>query len=271
MIRYDAENKRLVVDGKNHLSTAEYARILKMLPASDTSELANTFRQQLEKVYLRSSRLSYIEQMRATILGNPDIAGVQNKQGETEQMGELEKYRHMLDDYEAALTRAKQDFDHDHLQRKWSDLQSQRALLVGPIKALEKDMKADAEALLSVEQLKRGKLGEPWTALRISDTLTIAGLTALGICLIVGLLTRFSAVLAAIMLFSFYLAMPPLPGLPPQPGPEHSLIVNKNLIEVFALLAIAAFPSGYWFGLDSFVAKIFRRREPSAAAVAEKS
>jgi uncharacterized membrane protein YphA (DoxX/SURF4 family) len=132
------------------------------------------------------------------------------------------------------------------------------------VKALEKNMQEDAEAILSVAQLKRGKLPEPWTTLRISDTLTIAGLTVLGICLIVGLLTRFSAVMAAVMLLSFYLAMPPLPGLPPQPGPEHSLIVNKNLIEVFALLAIAAFPSGYWFGLDTFVAKIFRRRKPAA-------
>ena len=90
--------------------------------------------------------------------------------------------------------------------------------------------------------------------------LTIVGLTCLGLLLIVGLFTRFSAVMAAAMLFSFYMAMPPLPGYPEAIGPEHSLIVNKNLIEVFALLAIAAFPSGYWFGMDKIVAKIIWRK-----------
>ena len=59
------------------------------------------------------------------------------------------------------------------------------------------------------------------------------------------------------MLFNFYLAMPPLPGVPAIPGPEHSFIVNKNLIEVFALLAIAALPSGIWFGLDRLLSVFF--------------
>ncbi len=124
-------------------------------------------------------------------------------------------------------------------------------------------MKDDAKELLRVEQLQRGKLADPWTALRVSDMLTILGLTILGFCLIVGLLTRFSAIMAAVMLFAFYMAIPPLPGLPEQPGPEHSLIVNKNLIEVIALLAIAAFPSGYWFGMDAFFGKLFRKVLPS--------
>ena len=261
MIHYDAEKKRLVVDGEKHMTGTDYARILQMLPESDTSELAETFRVQLDKVYQRASRLSYIEQLRATVQGDPDIAGVTDKEGDTQQMGELEKYRHMIDDYEVALANAKQAFQHDHLQKMWSDLQKQRSMLTGPVKALEQDMRKDAQGMLSVDQLKRGKLAEPLTPLRVADTLTIVGLSVLGICLIVGLLTRFSAIMAAIMLLSFYLAMPPLPGLPPQPGPEHSLIVNKNLIEVFALLAIATFPSGYWFGLDKFVAKIFRRKK----------
>ena len=259
MISYDAERKRLVVDGKNHMTAADYARVLQMLPESDTSELANLFREQLDKVYQRASRLSYIEQMRATISGDPDVAGVKNKKGVTQQMGELEKYRHMLSDYEIALANAKQDYQHDHLKKMWSDVQEQRTKLVGPVKALESGMKEAAEELLTVEQLRRGKLGEPWSMVRVSDTLTIAGLTVLGICLIAGLFTRFSAVMAAVMLFSFYLAMPPLPGLPPPPGPDHSLFVNKNLIEVFALLAIAALPSGYWFGLDAFVGKMLGR------------
>ena len=41
------------------------------------------------------------------------------------------------------------------------------------------------------------------------------------------------------------------------PGPEHSFIINKNLIEVFALLALAALPTGRWFGLDALLSRFF--------------
>ena len=257
-VKFDAEKKRLVVDGKKHLSARENKKLLDMLPESDEENVA-AFREQLGKVYKRSSNLSYIEQLRAALLGNPDNAGMKSKDGDIQQMGELQKYRNMVDDYEVALAAADQDFEHDHLERMWADLQKQRSSVVGPIKALEQSMKDDAQKMLSVEQLKRGAVSKPWTTLRISDLLTMAGLVILGFCLMTGLLTRVSAVLAAVMLFSFYMAMPPLPGLPEAPGPEHSLIVNKNLIEVVALLAIAAFPSGYWFGLDAVVGKLFRR------------
>ena len=258
VIRFDAEKKRLVVDGKKHLSGKEYTKLLQSIPEGDDPSI-NAFREQLNKVYQRSSNLSYLEQLRAALLGDSDVAGMQTKDGGVQQIGELQKYRNMLEDYETEAAAAKQDFQHEHLQKMWADVQAQRVKLVGPIKALEQSMHDDAQKLLTVEQLKRGKLPTPWTTLRISDALTIAGLTILGFCLMTGLLTRFSAIMAAIMLFSFYLAMPPLPGLPEQPGPEHSLIVNKNLIEVFALLAIAAFPSGYWFGLDAVLGKFFRK------------
>ena len=62
------------------------------------------------------------------------------------------------------------------------------------------------------------------------------------------------------MLISFYLVVPPWPGVPQPPGPEHSFIVNKNLIEALALLAIAAMPTGSWFGLDGIFRWIFRRK-----------
>jgi uncharacterized membrane protein YphA (DoxX/SURF4 family) len=112
-----------------------------------------------------------------------------------------------------------------------------------------------------VDQLKRGPLPTPWTPLKIVDTMTIAGLTGLGLLLIVGLFTRFAALSAAFMVFGFYMAMPPLPGVPDAPGPEHSFIVNKNLIEVLALLALACVPTGYWFGLDNLLGRFFSRRK----------
>ena len=114
-------------------------------------------------------------------------------------------------------------------------------------------MKANAAKLLTEKQLTMPPVELPRTRMDWINFQTIAGLTVLGFLLIGGLFTRTAAVLAAGMLFMFYLAMPPLPGLPPAPGPEHSYIINKNLIEVLALLAIAAFPTGQWFGLDSVI------------------
>jgi hypothetical protein len=65
------------------------------------------------------------------------------------------------------------------------------------------------------------------------------------------------------MLFMFYMAMPPWLGVPEIPGPEHSFMVNKNLIEVMALLAIAALPTGRWFGVDGLLGWLCRGRSPA--------
>jgi uncharacterized membrane protein YphA (DoxX/SURF4 family) len=88
------------------------------------------------------------------------------------------------------------------------------------------------------------------------------GLLILGSLLLLGLGTRIAALAGAFMLLNFYLVLPPWPGVPQPPGPEHSLFVNKNLIEVIALLAIAALPTGSWFGLDSLVRKLFLHSDP---------
>jgi uncharacterized membrane protein YphA (DoxX/SURF4 family) len=94
---------------------------------------------------------------------------------------------------------------------------------------------------------------EPWTSQQKIDHLTIWALLGIGGLLMIGLASRAAAIAAAVLLLSFYLAIPPWPGvedLLEAAGPEHSFIVNKNLIEVLALLAIACMPTGQWFGID---------------------
>jgi hypothetical protein len=61
----------------------------------------------------------------------------------------------------------------------------------------------------------------------------------------------------------FYLPMPPWPGVPEAPGPEHSLFINKNMIEVVACLALATLPTGRWIGVDAFVRRfiLFRKTD----------
>jgi uncharacterized membrane protein YphA (DoxX/SURF4 family) len=101
----------------------------------------------------------------------------------------------------------------------------------------------------------------PWTQLDVINLTTTYGLIAIGVCLILGLLTPLAALGAAGFLAMIYLSMPPWPGLPPNPRAEgHYFIVSKNLVELIACLVIATTPSGHWIGLDALVFGRRRRR-----------
>jgi uncharacterized membrane protein YphA (DoxX/SURF4 family) len=98
------------------------------------------------------------------------------------------------------------------------------------------------------------------------DLATMYGLTILGACLLVGLFSRTACVLAAAFLLMTYLCMPPFPWLPTAPNNEgYYLFVNKNVIEMLALLALATTCSGRWFGLDALIHAIFFGPRRSAA------
>jgi uncharacterized membrane protein YphA (DoxX/SURF4 family) len=93
-----------------------------------------------------------------------------------------------------------------------------------------------------------------WSMLDWSDVVVKYGLIAVGGCLLLGLLTRTACVAGALFLLMFFLAMPPLPYLPESPRAEgHYLYINKNIIEMFALLALATLRSGRWAGLDGLL------------------
>jgi len=90
--------------------------------------------------------------------------------------------------------------------------------------------------------------------LKIVDFLNIWGLTAIGLCLILGLFTRTATIAGIVLLFLYYSAQPPLPGITYTTPSEGSyLIVNKNLIELFALVVLALFPTGKRIGIDRFI------------------
>lgn len=262
-VKYDAASKKLICDGKLRLIPAEKERLLKLV--SSESPAVAAWQKAVEQLAVRTARLSYKEKLRASLLGDPERAGVVQEQYEGtidfKRIGDIELYREQVKRYEANLGAAKQDFNFDHLSRQWQELQELRVKVVGPVKALEKEMKDEAAKLLATTQLARGPVKLPWTRVDWINAQTIAGLTILGATLIVGLFTRVSAVLGAAMLVMFYLPMPPWPGVPEAPGPEHSFIINKNLIEALALLAIAALPTGQWFGVDAWLGRVCCRKK----------
>lgn len=92
------------------------------------------------------------------------------------------------------------------------------------------------------------------------DALNMYGLVILGLGLMLGLFTRWMAIGGAFLLLMFYLINPPLPGLYyTTPTEGHYLIVNKNLIEMMALIAIAFIPTGKYFGLDRFLYALMKK------------
>jgi uncharacterized membrane protein YphA (DoxX/SURF4 family) len=95
---------------------------------------------------------------------------------------------------------------------------------------------------------------EDWGELEWTDAVVKWSLVVLGGCLLLGLLSRLSSLLTALLLLSFYLAMPSLPGWPESPRLEgHYFVINKTLIETIALLALTFMPTGRWAGLDSLL------------------
>lgn len=261
-IKFDAEKKRLVVDGKLHLLPSERDDILALV-AEDKTPAADKFRKAVNDLFATQSKLAFKERLAALLKGDPERVGILQKSGNAiveERMGDVAHYQALLERYDANLAKAKTAYQWDHLGRQWGEIQQLRKQLIGPVQALEAELKTAATELLSEEQLAAGPVPEPMTAIRSINLQTMWGLTIIGGLLVAGLFTRLAAVAGAGLLSMFYLAAPPWPGTPPEVGIEHNFIVNKVFIEVVALLAFASLPTGRWFGVDALFAALFRRR-----------
>lgn len=100
--------------------------------------------------------------------------------------------------------------------------------------------------------------------LAVVDFLNVWGLILVGLGLIAGLLTRFALIGGIVLLSLYYLSHPALIGVNYAIPSEGSyLFVNKNLIEIAALAALLAFPTGRLLGLDGLIWK-WRHRQPAA-------
>lgn len=279
-LTFDAGRKVLLLESSTPLTAAEAADLKALDPNPD-----GEFAKAITTLERAGSKLSYRQRLAAELRGDPETVGVVARADKATperyvpemgtavgadpstvllKYGEIQVYKDMLANYAQELKKASQDsidFRQQHLETLWGKIQAKRNELVGPIKALDKSLKEDAIKLLTPQQLAKGAPPAENTPLKRASDRAMWGLLILGLLLIAGLLTPFAALAGAVMLLSFYLVTPPFPGVPQPPGPEHSLFVNKNLIEVLALLGIAALPTGRWFGLDGLLLRIFRRKK----------
>ncbi|MCD4695850.1 MAG: DoxX family membrane protein [Bacteroidales bacterium] len=92
------------------------------------------------------------------------------------------------------------------------------------------------------------------SALAVVDFMNIWGLIAIGLGLILGLLSRISLWSGIVLLAMYYLSHPPFVGLKYAMPMEGSyLVVNKILIELVALVVLLYFPTSRRIGLDRLI------------------
>ncbi len=88
------------------------------------------------------------------------------------------------------------------------------------------------------------------TVLSVIDFFNQWGLVLAGLSLIIGLLSRWACWGGIALLFLYYICNPPLIGLSPPANVEGNyLLVNKNLVELFALFMLFLFPTDKLIGL----------------------
>lgn len=176
-----------------------------------------------------------------------------------ERLKEYDRFQKELADIERDMPRR-----GEKSWKEWRDAKSNVAKWRGELK---KDLdsqtaafKKALESTLSADQKLKPALAMPprpfdWSRqLDIADAIVKYGLVVFGICLIAGCFTRTAALGGAVLLFMFYLAMPSLPYLPESPKSEgHYVYINKNIIEMIALLALASLQTGRWAGLDGLL------------------
>lgn len=295
VVKFDAKAKRLICPGDWRMLAKEREALLALAKADEAAPEARqksikAYRDAVVALYNRATddkTMSIKDRLAVAIIGNNAATDPSVTERTFALFGnpprDVKVYQEKIAAYEENLAKAKKQsamhFPQEHLQKQWTELQQLRGKLIGPVKALDAELKVAGQKLLTAEQLARGPVRLPATPMDRINKRTMWGLTILGVLLLIGLGTRYAAIGGAVMLTMFYLAMPPWPGVPEAPGPEHSFIVNKNFIEVLALLAIAALPTGQWFGLDRLCSKICCRKKccggsscptaPTSAEVAE--
>jgi uncharacterized membrane protein YphA (DoxX/SURF4 family) len=144
-----------------------------------------------------------------------------------------------------------------------------RAELNAALDSRSKQMHKALEEVLTEEQRAKGKLPEPAPQkpklIALIDSATIWGLIAIGACMMLGLFSRTASFFGAMFLVMTLLTAPALPWLPGPPVAEGSYVfVNKNVIELFALLLLTCVPTGRWFGVDALISALRRRKKETS-------
>jgi hypothetical protein len=170
--------------------------------------------------------------------------------------------------YLGSLDRFENDKERDQTapyqkQRRWDrmlELRTEAGKWIKDVEGQELALKNTLYSLLDDQQKERGQGPVCWNPLRWSQTEQINfavtyALTAIGLCLMLGFCTRLAALGGAGFMCFVVMTQPAFVGFYPL-DPHvvgHALMVNKDFIEMLALLTIATTAVGRWGGLDYFL------------------
>ncbi|MDZ4781743.1 MAG: DoxX family protein [Planctomycetia bacterium] len=162
--------------------------------------------------------------------------------------------------------RHSKDFQETPFAQKWVwDKQQELQTTVKPWTAWVDDraneLLASLNEIQGTHMLSHPPYKEPPSDLEKADKLVLYSNLAIGVCLIIGLFTRFASFGGALFMLSLILAQPPLANLypPAHPSAGAQWIVNKEVVEMMALFALAFLPTGRWGGLDFFIHHLITR------------
>ncbi len=186
----------------------------------------------------------------------------------TDEVKKEHKLKEQFADHLHQLDRLKEHKDaatHDipfQQKRNWDEQQKLRAQAgawSNEVDRIWDQFKADLVAAVGDRPVRTVPNDD--AQLELVDRLVTYSNIAIGVCLIAGLFTRFSALAGALFLAQIVAAQPDWPGLYPHPHPSagRSLLVNKEFVEMTALVALGFLPTGRWAGLDFFVHNLIVR------------
>ncbi len=148
-------------------------------------------------------------------------------------------------------------------QRRWDrmmDLRHEADKWIKDLGAQETAFKNSLYSLLDEDQKKMDRVPRSWNPFRWDrmEQINFAvtwGLTAIGVCLMLGFFTPCAALGGAAFMCFVVMTQPAFPGIYPADLPVvgHALLVNKDFVEMVALLVVAATAAGRWGGLDYFL------------------
>ncbi len=151
------------------------------------------------------------------------------------------------------------ELDKARIAATRADITKGRKELTDEYDSQKTALTSDLQKLLTAEQ-KAKTLPTPEKKVGFIhwiNLMTILGITAIGAGLFLGLFTRIACLGGIGFLAMTYFTIPPFPWLPVPPLNEGNYVfVNKNLVEMFAMMVLVTTNSGRWFGLDGLLANL---------------
>jgi len=195
-----------------------------------------------------------------------------------ENRGDMIAYHQSLDDFAAARYGIYPDgstkpVHNDGMpfqqKRFWDKQQELRGKVNGWLAGIEKIEHSYHASLRDVLDEKQAAIGSmaswnpfEWSRMEQVNFAVTYGLTAIGLCLMLGFCTRLACLGGGAFMIFVVLTQPSWPSIYPPAPPVvgHALLINKDFIEMISLFTLATTAVGRWGGLDYFLYYFFGRR-----------